>query len=425
MKTRIHGQVAAIAFLLYLITFAGPIERASAQSLPWVVVVAAQCDLPFAERVAAELDTMGYAATAALSPSSAEPRSVVEAIVRDRNLAAGVHLALSTGAVRLQFYRHPPAPSTGALVRRLPRQTGENGGTLAIRAAELVRATLAIPELDADVAPPEPAATRTSLPRAPGASSAPLPGPLFVETRPQEAPVSSADAVEPARPPAIPRAIDEPSPEPGPGLLPAKAPSETVEPKPLAGAEPAAITNASIGPLTGIEMSTGVIGSPQGLPPFPALALGAGWYVLRWVRLGAFGMLPLRSAHHHAGQGSSDTSVTMAGVEVRLEQSVLGSSRWQMTAGVGAALASLTSTGQGTPPLFVNRQDSALGGGPVASAGIGFVALPALVLRVQTNLGWATAPFSIRYAGDEVAKWGTPWWAVWAGAELKVRLGEP
>ncbi|MFT3764523.1 MAG: hypothetical protein QM820_03245 [Minicystis sp.] len=259
---------------------------------------------------------------------------------------------------------------TGKTVLREVDGDGGHDETVALRAVELLRASLM--EIDAPhpsrgeaAAPPE-IRTIVSLPPP---APAPAPAPAF--------PASPAASFAPPLPPAAP---------------------------------PSPIVTIGFGPA--------ILGSPGGLSPLSALEVDARFRIGTRVAAGITAIVPLGTATNEGLEGSARTRVALFTAEARVD--LHRGARLVPTLGGGALFAWLHTDGTGRPPLYVGVSSDGFTGGPFLRPGLGVTLVPKIRLRADLLAGVAVRRLHIDFAGRDVARWGVPILAGSFGMEVDV-----
>lgn len=169
-------------------------------------------------------------------------------------------------------------------------------------------------------------------------------------------------------------------------------------------------------PFLTLEFGPAVVAAAGGLRPFAGLELGAGTYLSRRLRIGAFGIVPLGSMHHEADEGSSETQVALFGLEACF---VSLPAALRPFACVGPVLALLQTRGDTQASDFDASSDTARGFGGVGSVGAGVALGYGLRLSPELDVGVLQRYFAVDYASREVARWGP-----WFGALMLTLQGE-
>lgn len=350
---------------------------AKADERPRIVVLSDAPSAALAERMRAELGTMGFDAEVITDPPDEDVAGELRDAALREDAIAAVRAVTKGEALRLWLLDR----STGkTLLREIERSPAGLDRTLAIRAVELLRASLLELQLpDAPRGDVEPTPTLFDAAQVPQIEVHPSPG--------RARPVDRRAAIRPTAPEsAAPRA-----PEPS--------------------------STSSGAPAIAAEIGAGIVGSPGGLPPFAAFVASAGVFVVPRVRVGAFGLAPLQSMNHEADEGKSETKVGVVGADVRVE---LLDGMWRPSIGGGVALMILSTDGVGRAPRYSDESGTSTSVGAYVRPGIAFAPVPQVRLRVDGVAGAQLRPFAIEYAGREVAQWGAPWFAGSLSIEAKL-----
>lgn len=340
--------------------------RADAADSTRIIVVMDRPAQSLATRIATELGTMGFEAVVVLVDGEA-PEGLPDITRREQGVA-GARIVLSSDTVRLWLLDR----TTGkTLMRELERDTTTQEARLAVHTVELLRASLLELELP-DAPQGELRASQSLL----AAARVPRPAASAAGSHVQDPASGTADAsgVAPA-----PR---EPHPS-----------SENAE---------------HADPFLSVEVGPAVVGAQGDLEPFLALAARVAWFALPELRFGVSSFVPLTGMSHEAAEGSSESRVTLIGVDTR----------WQATHGVlhpsvglGLMLGHLQTRGQAAWSSLESGSDQATGVGGSLSAGIGVRLSSHLYLTPQANAGVQFAYFVIDYGERGAASWGPFWWA--------------
>jgi hypothetical protein len=281
-RTRRPAAIAGLVASLLAtdVAFAG---SAGLEPRPRVVVLPAAGGRALAERIAAELGTMGYDVDLTANANGEAAPADLEAATRAKDATACIEVVTENDGLRVWIFDR----ATGKTVSRdVERANALNDATLAIQVVELLRASL----LELSLAdPPREETTVTAGPR----------------------PTLEAPAV---------RASFVPPVNPRPPARPTK-------------------------PILGIEVGPSLLYSPGGLPALAALSVSTGIFVLPSLRVGAFGLIPLGTMSNKGREGSSETRVTLVAIDLRLEPS-WGSWRPSVAAGCTTAFLSTEGRGR-------------------------------------------------------------------------------
>jgi hypothetical protein len=197
-------------------------------------------------------------------------------------------------------------------------------------------------------------------------------------------------------------------------------PSSTVAPAPSSArpdARPAPPPRRSE-PRSRLSLHTGpaLAVSPGGVPPMPALRVGAAWRVVAPIEIDALIMIPLAPGTVGAAEGLIDLRVIAfgAGAAARWADVLPGLS---LHAGAGAGAAGFLFQGHAAPPWLSASGDrwSAL---PFVAAGAGYHFTPVVAARLDLLAALALPPPVLVIAAREVASFGAP--AVFASLSVEV-----
>jgi len=341
-----------------------------------VEVVASPSDAQLADRVAADLLSMGVE-----TKRTAAPESDIDllAIARAGGVAAAVRIACVPGGVEVWVAER----ATGKTLMRVAAIASEDdAATLALRTVELLRASLI--ELNL---------------------------PALAETSRGDASTEEVDALREAFAPAddaLPASV-RPAARAEPNT-PSDTRTAHAQRRPPAAPDLEPSGSERQASLLGLSLEAGpaIVGSPGGLPPFAALHAAAGLRVSRPVRVGLFGIIPLQAMAHESNEASSDTRIHFVGFDARYEP-FDGALRPSIAAQVSAVLAS--TEGQPRTPRYLYRADNAVAVSPSLRAGLGWSPHPHVTIRVDGSGGGLVRPFAVVYAEREVAEWGRAWFA--------------
>lgn len=351
---RVRGLYLLVSFVLLLLP--GRSSWAASGASPRVVIVMRTGVTSLSARIAAELRTMGFDAVEA-QPGDFEQD--LAAVTRRFQAVAGAKFELLDESVRLWLFDR----TTGkTLMREVPRPDGVPEARLALHAVELLRASL----------------LELSLPQAPR-------GEL-------EAP---DELLKAAGVPATPS-----SPEPPANPEPLGVPAQPPQP-----VEPLRTTKR---PLFGLEVGPALVGAMGDLRAFPAVAVGAAYFVAPDVSVGAVGLVPLAATSFHAVEGSSENRITTLGIEMRWQPN---RGAVQPFASLGPVMMLLQTRGTPEDAGLSASSDSAITFGGYARLGLGVEITTNLHFSPQALLGVQSRYFAIDYAAREAARWGPVWWA--------------
>jgi hypothetical protein len=344
---------------------------AAASAAPPIEVVSSAADAPLADRVAADLRSMGLEAERGQLP----PGDVALLdLARSRGALAAVRILRTSRGLEVWVAER----ATGKTLMRVAPLSPEDGESMvALRAVELLRASLL--ELDLGEEP------RGDIPEA------------------------SADALRAAVAPApAPRATAAPPP------LPARVATSEPQPAPPVDRTRATTQDRPSAVRGSLEVGPAVVGSPGGLPPFAAATGVVGLWVAEQVRIGVVGWVPLHAMFHEAVEGESDTRIHALGVEVRYEVAV--SERWRPSIAVSGMALFAETEGRPSSLDHVGRTDHDVGLGPTVRPGIAWHLGEHVALRGDATVGTVVRPFAITYGDRQGAQWGR----VWLGGSLTV-----
>ncbi|APR88135.1 Flagellar hook-length control protein FliK [Minicystis rosea] len=335
-------------------------EPAHAADPPRVVLVAAETEHAFMERLRAELTALGFEVITAPAPPGALSREALEASARAASAVAAMRVAWLRAGLEVWVVDRV----TGKTVLREVMAAGAAPeSTVALRAVELLRASLM--ELDAAQPP------RGETPAPEGLRAA---------------------AGLPPPPSAPPNAAHTPT-----APVPPTAPTR---------------------PFLSIDVGASITGSPGGLPAFPALTVGLSGWIVPQLSAGLLALVPLSTAHDQGPEGTSSSRITLFGVEARFEP--LPAARFRPSIGAGAALVWMHTDGTGGSARYAGASPSAWSGGPFVRPGLGIAVASHLVIRADLLAGVALRRLVIAYAGRDAAAWGVPFLSGSLGLEVSV-----
>ncbi|MCA9550921.1 MAG: hypothetical protein KC933_12880, partial [Myxococcales bacterium] len=157
--------------------------------------------------------------------------------------------------------------------------------------------------------------------------------------------------------------------------------------------------------------------SPGGLGPGATLALSGTWmFGERW-GAGVFGTVPVLRGAVERPAGRATLAVTVVGAAVRYQPWGRGQ-RWTPSLDLGVAAALLRSRGEVTSALLQGEDVSAWTAAAQLQLGQAFTLGDLVRLRADATVGLLLAPALLRFAGEEVATWGRPFFSVGVGADL-------
>jgi hypothetical protein len=319
------------------------------------------------ERLRRELDSSGFS-TRIVPVSADEGRAAQLATLAEReNAQLALSLSLTSPQPELLIY---DAARARLIQHALDTDGDPDAATLAIRIAELLRATLLEVTL-----PPTPAADPSERSSAPSSETEHL-----SETAPAPTAQVALAASQPSQLPAAQKV---------------RGPRSTAD----------------------IGLGIAVLRSVGGLGPSAALAISVGVLLVRRLRLGVFTFVPLHAIKHEAAEGSSKTRITPLGLDLGGE--FFRNSSVRVSLAGGLAVAILTSDGLGTPPSFENYSARRTSVGAYLRGGLGYHFSRALALRGELTMGAQTSRFAIEYAERPVGSWGLPWFGMQIGLDAR------
>jgi hypothetical protein len=370
LRARLASCLASIALVT---SITSPTDAAA------VDVVASAADAPLADRVTADLLSMGVDAERAEAPAGAVD---LLAIARHEGAAAAVRIVRVAGGVEVWVAER----ATGKTLMRTAATTSEDDvATLALRTVELLRASLI--ELDL---------------------------PDLAETSHGDASAEEVEALRAAVPPprrahAAQATQAVPTPTARPALRSGDDDGDKVEPGGGAGATSALALSLEAGPA--------IVASPGGLPPFAALHAIVGVRVAAPVRVGLFTIAPLQAMAHGSVEATSETRVHLAGIDARYEP-FEGDLRPSVALQVNAAFVS--TEGRPRTTSYSHRADHGVAGGPSMRAGLAWSLNPHVAVRADATGGALLRPFAVTYAEREIAEWGRAWFSGCVAVEATI-----
>jgi hypothetical protein len=317
-------------------------------SAPGGVVIAAEGDMAaFGERLRAELASMGF---------DVELFGAAEGRDAAPSPQVSVKLSAVEGGVELTVIDR----QAGSTLLSAVLETSPAGAepTLALRAAELIRATL-VPITPAE----KPSAAIEEGPSAAGAGL-PEPEPGAARSATITAQVAALDAQVP---------------------LP-----ELVEAR-----------------IATIQIRGGVVASSGGLAPFPAMELGGAIWLTRGFGAELSALLPLSGMSHEESEGSSQSRA--AALVLALRGAIpLGTSAWTAELGAGAAAIRFGTSGTASGPAYAGEESVHYGVAPFGRAGMSYALSQRWRVGAQAFAGASLPRFLITYGDRSVARWGLP-----------------
>jgi hypothetical protein len=367
---RASRVVHAIVALATMAEWLSP--SASHASDPPRVVMVSDGELPAtSERVRAELAAMGFAIVLE-ERGGAEPTvDALGEVAQGRNAVAAVALTFSPKGIDVWVVE--PAKHEARLRRFVSAGDAATEPTLALRAAELLRASL-------------------------------------IDVTPGHAPLADAPPAE--------RGDSGPSPAPEPSM---KAPAAPMAARPaLAPASSPTSSDADPSRAATLRLGAGLVASAGGLGAFPTVDLAAKWWVSEHVGVELGALVPLARMTQRSSEGSSVTRVGVLslGLAVALP---LGQSAWVWD--IGASIAGVALQTQGTPSsaAYTRRENIAAAVAPLARSALSYALTPGSRLGLGASLGVSAPRFLIVYADRTVATWGRPF----AMGELMLEVDVP
>ncbi len=365
MSAHLLLQLWTALLALGVVTFTKE-ARADTGDSTRIVLVMDRAAQSLATRIATELGTMGFEPVVVLVEGEA-PESLPDLTRREQGVA-GARIVLSSDTIRLWLLDR----TTGkTLTRELEPTTTTQEARLAVHTVELLRASLLELEL-----PDAPKGDRSASQSLLAAARVPEPSALTVSLHVQEPASGTADA----------RVVAPDPHEPHPSAERAQ--------------HDVAFLSVEVGPA--------VVGAQGDFEPFLSLAARVAWFALPELRFGVSSFVPLAGMSHEAAEGSSESRVTLIGVDTRWQtrRGVLHPS-----VGLSLMLGHLQTRGQADWGSLESGSDEATGVGGSLNAGIGFRLSSHLYLTPQANAGVQFAYFVIDYGERGAAAWGPFWWA--------------
>lgn len=370
--TRVHWAVLermrwVVLSCLALAVLAGAgssssIARAQAPARPRLVVIMDGSTGRLRVRIGEELDTMGFEPVVLVRNTTTTDE--LAELTRQAGGVAGAHISIREHSVQLWLLDR----TTGkTLMRKLERPSDIQESALALHTVELLRASL----------------LELKLPNAPRGE------------------VEASDSL--LRAARVPPTADRSR----------RSERSSVAPRPPAPASPAPNSATSVppservrDPALALELGLAALDALGNLKPFAALAVGGAWFASPELRVGAVAFVPLTGMTHEAAEGSSETRVTLAGAELRW-QDTLGT--WRPFGALGFSVVRLGTRGQTSFRVFEGRRDHATSVGGFVRLGLGVQLAPSLRLSPQLITGVQHAYFVIDYVGRDAATWGPLW----------------
>lgn len=353
MQHRRRAQ--ASSFVQLLVVFATLVlfsSRASFASEPPRVVIVTDGALPVTgERVRAELNAMGFAIVL-------DPGGTVDAALADIAEAKGAMaaVALTFSAEGIELWVVERATRRTRLRSFVHSEPTPAGATLALRTAELLRASLL------DVA---------------GGHA------------------SAVDAAPAGREPGR-----EGTPEPPLPVAPGAAGEAAVSPAP-----------ASLGPgarrtLT-LHLGAGLVTSAGGLGFFPGAELAGKWWFSEQLGVELAALVPLAGMSQNSSEGSSTTRV--AALSLAIVASVpIGSGVWVWDIGAGIAGMAVQTRGTLASAGYTQEENVGVGVAPLLRSALWYSLTGRSRLGLGASLGVSVPRFLVMHAGTMVATWGVP-----------------
>lgn len=169
-------------------------------------------------------------------------------------------------------------------------------------------------------------------------------------------------------------------------------------------------------PSLRLSLVPGALLSPGGIGPGASLDLGLAWMPSEHFGLSAFVAIPLSASRFEGTTGGVDLRVLLAGGGLRLLLTSRAS-RWAPTIDVGLAGVSLQSSGARADGSK-SATDSAAAPAPFTRVGLGWAITPLLRVRADVMGGVIAQGVSLRFAGEEAARWGRPFALIGAGLDF-------
>jgi hypothetical protein len=160
-------------------------------------------------------------------------------------------------------------------------------------------------------------------------------------------------------------------------------------------------------PKAALELGFAALGSPGGLGASYGLALAAGGFVARGLRLAVGAFASLSTQPHATREGSSQTRVNLIAADLRRDIRFRARFRPSFGGGLGAAV--LSTQGRGSAPGYADARSRRITAGAYLRMGAGYHLMPSLALRLDATLGAQLSRFALTYANREAAHWGVPW----------------
>ena len=378
-----------VAWYSCIVLLVASTTAANAGEAPKIVVLSSRKTDATSAQLLAELGDLGFEVILPEMPldigiGDGSDRAARETAASRSHAAALIEIASSGGSVVIWIRDR----ATGRLVLREIATAGDVGegrvGTLALRAVEVLRASLIEIGTSQPPAPRLPAAIVTHE-----VTNLPTPIPQHEIRRTptlQSVPPGAAD-----------------------NRVVVNAPS---------GSEKPSINHFSS------EFGPAVSFSPGGLSAASQASISLHWLPTRYLGASLTGVFPVIPVVDSAKEGSSAVRLTMVAAEARLTP-LAGRSIWSPVLGAGGAIVWLQASVTDTGPLFHGHSSGAPSGGPCARVGIGVALAPSVRAHLDLLSGVAVQRVVLTYAGRDVATWGHPFFLFALGAELGARKSSP
>jgi hypothetical protein len=330
---------------------------------PRVVMVTAGDLPPTGERVRAELAAMGFAVVLDEDGSREPTRDALVEAARDRAALAAVALTFSDEGVELWVVER--AKQETRLRSFVPAEHTGADPTLALRASELLRATLLAVAAEHDTAAVPAPAQQQPAPELPA--------------QPAKAPLPSVAAV----------------------VVPSQVPADSDR-------------------TVTLRLGSGLVLSAGGPGAFPALDLAAKLWLTRRLGVELVALLPLAQMSEQGSEGASSTRVGTLSLSLAASLP-LGESDWVWDIGAGVAAVALETKGSPASPAYTREHDVAAAVAPLVRSGLSYSLTRSVRAALAASLGLSFPRFLILYADRTAATWGRPF----ASGELALELDVP
>lgn len=167
-----------------------------------------------------------------------------------------------------------------------------------------------------------------------------------------------------------------------------------------------------------LALGLGGTDSPGGIGGSVLAVAALGWQPLHSWAFQAFGTTQLTSTRIEDERGDADVHLWFSGLIVE-RFLITGPAR--LALGAGLSVVVLKTVGQTAPAPLEARTESVATPAPMLRVSLRTALSQTVGLRADVNGAVATPGFAIRFAGEEVARWGRPF--AWATLAVDVGLG--